>query len=312
MPPLIDLWARKNTYRFKVTCLPNSETISLKYKIKFDGIDADQHRLEAYPAAQSLEGLIWALALTLHFGVTGDIRARGDLPRSARIYISPPRRGSVINELNIIVNNNPFLVMTVGAYAVTTVTPYVNGLFKYVFNQALGEGGEFPTGAKKFLRKINGDDLDKLITRIEPPLTRAHSVIGKTANTICLKSKRTDLAILNSNTKDYLEAKVTDAFETIHSNVTSFNVLTGNGRLYDSEAGGTAAFSLSSSPRDGTKNTIISSMDQFASGRQGVIKIVVQRVETIDHRLKKFIISSAEKISPQDWVDGIDPMTAAR
>lgn len=292
--------------------MPNSETISLNYKIKFDGGDADYHKLEAYPAAQSLEGLTWALALTLHFGVTGDLRGRGDLSRSAKIYIAPPRRGSVLYDLNIIVQNNPFLAVTVGAYAVNTVTPYVNGLIKYVFNQALGEGGEFPTGAKKFLRKINGNDLDKLVTRIEPPLTRAHSVIGKTANTICLKSKRTDLAILNNETKSYMEAKLTDSFETIYSNVTSFNVLTGNGRIYDPETRGTAAFSLSSSPLDGTKNTIISSMDQFASGRQGNIKLTIQRVETVEHRLKKFIISSAEEIPPQDWVDGIDPMRAAR
>jgi len=292
--------------------LPDSEIIRINYKVKFDGGDADQHRLEAYPAAQTLEGLTWALALTLHFGVTGDVRGRGNLSRSARIYISPPRRGSVLNDLNIIVQNNPFLVATAGAYAVTTVTPYVNGLIKYVFNQALGEGGEFPTGAKRILRRLNGDDLDKLVTRIEPPLTRAHSVIGKTADTICLKSKKTDLAILNTQTKAYLEAKLTDAFETIDTNVTSFNVLTGNGRLFDPETGGTAAFSLSSSPHEGTKSTMIASMDQFASGRCGTIRIIVQRVETVEHRLRKFVVSLAEEIPLQDWVDGVDPMRAAR
>lgn len=292
--------------------MPNSEIINLKYKIKFDGGDADQHRLEAYPAAQSLEGLTWALGLTLHFGVTGDVRGRGNLSRSAKIFISPPRRGSVLNELNILVQENPFLVATVGAYAVGTVTPYINGLIKYTFNQALGEGGEFPTGAKRLLRKLNGDDLDKLVTRIEPPLTRAHAVIGKTADTITFKSKRTDIAELNHDTKAYLDAKLTDAFETIDTNVTSFNVLTGNGRLYDHETEGTAAFSLSSSPREGTKSTMIASMEQFASGRKGTIRVVVQRVETVEHRLKKFVVASAEEIPPSDWVDGIDPMRVAR
>ncbi len=292
--------------------MPKSEIINLKYKIKFDGGDADQHRLEAYPAAQSLEGLTWALGLTLHFGVTGDVRGRGNLSRSAKIFISPPRRGSVLNELNILVQENPFLVATVGAYAVGTVTPYINGLIKYTFNQALGEGGEFPTGAKRLLRKLNGDDLDKLVTRIEPPLTRAHAVIGKTADTITFKSKRTDIAELNHDTKAYLDAKLTDAFETIDTNVTSFNVLTGNGRLYDHETEGTAAFSLSSSPREGTKSTIIASMEQFASGRKGTIRVVVQRVETVEHRLKKFVVASAEEIPPSDWIDGIDPMRVAR
>ncbi len=292
--------------------MPQSETINLKYKIKFDGGDADQHRLEAYPAAQSLEGLTWALGLTLHFGVTGDVRGRGNLSRSAKIFISPPRRGSVLNDLNILVQENPFLVATVGAYTVGTVTPYINGLLKYTFKQALGEGGEFPTGAKRLLRKLNGDDLDKLVTRIEPPLTRAHAVIGKTADKITFKSKRTDIAELNHDTKAYLDAKLTDAFETIDTNVTSFNVLTGNGRLYDPETEGTAAFSLSSSPREGTKSTMIASMEQFASGRRGTIRFVVQRVETVEHRLKKFVVASAEEIPSSDWVDGIDPMRVAR
>ena len=292
--------------------MPGSESIILNYKIKFDGGDADQHRLEAYPAAQTLEGLTWALALTLHFGVTGDVRGRGDLSRSAKIYISPPRRGSVLNDLNIIVRENPFLVATAGAYAVGTVTPYINGLIKYVFNQALGEGGDFPTGAKRLLRRLDGDDLDRLVTRIEPPLTRAHAVIGKTADTICFKSKRTDIAILNHRSKAYLDAELSDAFEIIDTNVTSFNVLTGNGRLYDHETEGTAAFSLSSSPRGGTKSTMISSMEQFASGRQGTIRVVVQRVETVESRLRKFVVSSAEEIPSTDWVDGVDPMRAAR
>src|SRR6056300_871362 len=113
-------------------------SILLNYKIKFEGKDADRHLLEAYPTAHTLEGLTWALALTLHFGITGQVRGRGDLSKSAKIFISPPKRGSVINDLNILVQQNPFLVATVGAYTVNTVSPHINGLLKYAFNHALG------------------------------------------------------------------------------------------------------------------------------------------------------------------------------
>ena len=157
-------------------------SLQLNYKIKFDGKDADRHRLEAYPAAHSLEGLTWALALTLHFGVTGEVRGRGDLSRSAKIYISPPRRGSVINELNIFVQENPFLVASAGAYTVNTVSPFINGLIRYAFNHALGIGGDFTHGVRRKLSGLDQDRLEKLVERIEPPLTRAHSVIGKTAD----------------------------------------------------------------------------------------------------------------------------------
>jgi len=287
-------------------------SILLNYKIKFEGKDADRHLLEAYPTAHTLEGLTWALALTLHFGITGQVRGRGDLSKSAKIFISPPKRGSVINDLNILVQQNPFLVATVGAYTVNAVSPYINGLLKYAFNHALGIGGGFSHGVKKKLSSLNQNDLEKLVERIEPPLTRAHTVIGKTADTVSFKSKRTEIAKLDLSTKAYLEAKRTDAFETIDTNVTSFNVLTGNGRMYDPESGETAAFSLSSSIQDGTKNTLILSMDQFASSRQGNVRIVVQRVETIERRLKKFIVSSAQEIPRADWIDGTDPLRALR
>ena len=112
--------------------------------------------------------------------------------------------------------------------------------------------------------------------------------------------------------KAYLEAKRSDTFEVIDTNITSFNLLTGNGRLYDPEAETTAAFTLSTTPAKGTKNILIQSMEQYSLGRQGQIRIVVQRVETVEHRLKKFIITSAEEIPRSDWLNGSDPLRSRR
>ncbi|WP_300425368.1 hypothetical protein [uncultured Hyphomonas sp.] len=292
--------------------MPKSKSFALDYRIVFEGGDADRNMLEAYPAAHTLEGLTWALSLTLHFGVTGELRGRGDLSSSAKIFVLPARRGSFINDLNILIQENPFLVVTVGAYAMNTVTPYINGLIKFTFSKALGLDSSFPPGAKRSLRKLDDEKLDKLVERIEPPLTRAHAVIGKTANFVSFKSKRTELATLDAHTKAYLEAKRSDTFEVIDTNITSFNLLTGNGRLYDPEAETTAAFTLSTTPAKGTKNILIQSMEQYSLGRQGQIRIVVQRVETVEHRLKKFIITSAEEIPRSDWLNGSDPLRSRR
>jgi hypothetical protein len=292
--------------------LPSRELVELNYKIIFRGGDADDNRIEAYPAAQSLEGLMWALSLTLHFGITGDIRGRGDLSRSAKVYISPPKRGSVLYDLNILVQENAFLSVVVGGYAVNTIAPYLNGLISYTFNQALGEGGDEPSGARRFLKKLNGEKVDKLIKRIEPPLTRAHTAIGKTVETIEFKSKRTELAVLDIHTKAYLEAKLSDDFETVDTNVTSFNLLSGNGRIFDPDTKETAAFSVRSNAHHGTESTIIGSMEQYALGRRGTIRIVLQRVETVEGRLKKFVISSAQEIPHSDWIGGSDPMRSRR
>lgn len=93
------------------------EPILITYKLKFEGGDADRHQLEAYPAAQSLEGIIWALSITLNYGVTGKIRQRGDLSGACKVYISPPKRGSVLYGLTILIQDNQFIAGLIGGWS---------------------------------------------------------------------------------------------------------------------------------------------------------------------------------------------------
>ncbi len=286
--------------------------IELKFRAKFEGLDADDNRLEAYPAAQSMEGLTWALSLTLHYGVTGELRSRGDLSRSARVYVSPAKRGSYFQDIVVVVQENPFLAGIVGGYAVNTLTPYINGLIGYTFNQTVGAAKVIPRGAAKYIRRLNGDDLDDLSIRIEPPLTRAHAAIGKTAETLTFKSRRTPLVLMNTVTKSYLEAQLMDEYDMIDTNVTSFNLLTGNGRLYMPEEDGTVPFSLHSDPSAGTKQTLIKSMEHYAIGHKGTVRITARRFETVDERLKKLVVTCAEELPTSDWDDGRDPLRELR
>lgn len=292
--------------------MAESELVQLKFKIRFEGRDADDHRLEAYPAAKSIEGLVWALSLVIHFGVTGKIRNKGNLSASAKVYISPPKRGSYINDLNVVVQNNPFLSIIIGGYAVNTLTPYINSLVGLVFGEALGVVQEIPRSAKKFLDKLEGKDLKKLINRIEPPLTRAHAVIGKTSDTITLRGGRKEIAVLDIDSKDFLEARLQEGFQILDTNITSFNVLTGNGRLFHPEVDSTIPFSLGGQVIRGTPDALITSMRQYSLGRMGTIRITAQRVETSEHKLKKVLISSAEEVPFSDWVDGKDPLRSKR
>lgn len=94
--------------------------------------------------------------------------------------------------------------------------------------------------------------------------------------------------------------------------MTSFNVLTGNGRLYHPDEDSTVAFSLSPDPFVGTKNMLIESMQQYSAGRCGIVRMTTQRVETKEGRLKKLIVASAEEIPQSDWEDGVDPLRSKR
>ena len=268
--------------------------------------------LEAHPAGQSIEGFSWALGLILNYGITGRLSYSRDLSKSAKIFISPPKRGSVLYELNILVQENPFLAIIIGNYAMNTVTPYINGLIGYAFKQAMGIGDDFPKGSKKYLKKLKGDELNAISQRIEPPLTRAHLAIGRTADEITLTRRGTEIVKLDKYTKENLKAEPVGTYDTLDSNVTSFNILTGNGRLYSPETETTVAFALRENYRHGTTTALIASMEQYSLGRMGIIRIVGERVETSGGRLVKYIVGSAEELPKADWVDGNDPMRQRR
>jgi len=289
--------------------------VKIPYKVVFTGFDANENQLEAYAASKSLEGLTWALSTTINFAVTGKYKSRGDMSKSARIYMSPARQGSFIVAMNAWVVANPFLATVALGGAVSVVAPYVNKTIEYAFGKALGNISDIPDGFQRYYKRPSKDErnqLDTLVQRIEPPLSRAHMVIGQTAKEATFKSKRTDLFTMNQTTKEYIEAKPLDAPEVMFTNVTAYNVVSRNGRMYDPVNGNTAAFTLVKSPLKGTANTITTSLDQYQAGRKGMVKVTADRVQTESGRLKKFLITAAEEIAPEDWENGQDPLRSAR
>lgn len=289
--------------------------VNIPYKVIFTGLDADGNELEAYAASKSLEGLTWALSTTINFSVTGKYKSRGDMSKSARIYMSPARPGSFIVAMNAWVVANPFLATVTLGVAVSVVAPYINKTIEYAFGKALGNISDIPDGFKKYYNRLSKDErneLDTLIQRIEPPLSRAHTVIGQTATEVAFKSKRVELFKMDEVTKEYIEAKPLDAPEMMVTNITAYNVVSRNGRMYDPVNGSTAAFTLIKSPLKGTANTITTSLDQYQAGRKGLVKVTADRVQTESGRLKKFIVSAAEEIAVQDWQNGQDPLRSVR
>ncbi len=289
--------------------------IQIPYKVRFTGLDANRNELEAYAAAKSLEGLSWALSVTINFAVVGEYKSRGDLSRSSRIYLRPPRKGSFLVEMNAWVLANPFLANVAIGVGAGVVTIYVNRLIEYVFGKALGHISEIPTNFKKYYNRMSKkekSELDVLIQRIEPPLSRAHSVIDRTSSKIEFSSKRTKLFEMDTLTKEYIEAKPANKPEVLHTNITAYNVVSRNGRMFDPINLSTAAFTLVKNPLKGTANTVTTSMDQYQAGRKGMVKVTVDRVQTESGRLKKFMIMSAEEIDAADWVDGKDPLRSVR
>lgn len=284
----------------------------IKHRISFQGGDADEHRIEAYPSAQSLEGLIWATLVATHFAVSGKVRQKGDLSGSAKIFLSPPRRGSVEFDLLIFVQNSEFISGMAAGYAANVITPYVNGVIRYAFNNAMGVATGAPSRLKRAFGRLDEEDLAKLVQRVEPPLSRAHKAVGDSVDGIFIRHRASQVAELNRETKTFLEARLRAEHSILETNATSFNVLTGNGRLFEPIEGETVPFTLIPNARLGSKKALLQSMEQYVAGNTGTIKITAQREETADGRLKRLLVSAAEQIPQADWINGVDPMRVRR
>jgi hypothetical protein len=97
--------------------------IEIKFFIQYQGQDADNHLLPAHEGARSLEGMTWAFNLITNYAATGRIQKRGALDGRTRLYITPSRQGSLIQQVIAVLTEpqNLFLSSLVGTYTVNII-----------------------------------------------------------------------------------------------------------------------------------------------------------------------------------------------
>ncbi|HRO13579.1 MAG TPA: hypothetical protein PLL33_00755 [Paracoccus sp. (in: a-proteobacteria)] len=204
------------------------------------------------------------------------------------------------------------MTATVGAYAVNTVTPYINGVISKVFSYSLGILCDIPARAQGFISKLEEQELEDLSYRIEPSLRRGHEAIGRSADAITITSKRTEVAKLDSATKRYLDIREAPGNEIFIANVTSFNILSGNGRIYYPPINTTIGFSLEVKAPPEVAAKLTESMNYYSRGREGKIRITARHLVNGDGRVVRLIIKNADEVPAVDWVEGSDPLRATR
>lgn len=272
------------------------------FKLLYEGREADRNRLLAYDGLKSLEGFSWALSVVLGYGITGSIRKVGDPSSIVKIYLLPSRKGCFLQELLVYVSqpNNKFLTSILGTVTVSAATTFLIGLTNRVFSMAVGNAISGKEKGIRYLNKLDSSDLEELSRRIEPPLTRAHAVIGKSADSIKLYNKNTELVQFDSSTKQFLDATTETESITFYTNISAFNALWRTGRLYDRGLGRTVPFKVQDNALEGTGAAISESLMHYTKNWPADIKITARREISGDNRLKRYHISAAE---PIDYAD---------
>ncbi|MGR3749601.1 DUF7946 domain-containing protein [Paracoccus sp. (in: a-proteobacteria)] len=274
------------------------------FRLHYEGREADKNRLLAYDGVESIDGFSWALSVVLGYAVTGSIRRRGDPSAAIRLYLMPSKQGSYISDLAVYVTQpeNKFLTSILGTVTISALTTYLVAIVNRVFLSAVGKSALGLEKGTRYLRKLDSGDLEELSRRIEPPLTRAHAVVGRSADQITLASKRTPLLTFDESTKKYLESQIEVEPITIYSNVSAFNALWSTGRLYDRQVGRTVPFKIQDNALEGTGAAISESLMRYTKGWPAEIKIVARREVAGDNHIKRYHISAAEPIDPNDLI----------
>ncbi|ASK90128.1 hypothetical protein [Sphingorhabdus sp. SMR4y] len=258
--------------------------------LKYDGMDAQEHRLDALSGGESLAGFGHTLTLISHFNATGQIRFRAPYSRDFRCYFVASQKGSLEWLIQTISNNPEAVALGFSANGFAA-------LVGYICRRAIGDPpGEFQD--IEHSTEISPGDLDALVEAVEPSLRRAHRVIGRSASDIMLQREVSSEALVrfDERSREYLEHNVNAGVSTQDVSINSLNVNSRYGRAYFGDLGRTIAFKIDRDASYSTLTALSSALDDYAKRKGLTVNIKFTRIEAPDGRLKRIIIHDADQL----------------
>ncbi|MBN8808176.1 MAG: hypothetical protein J0I47_08060 [Sphingomonas sp.] len=164
-------------------------------EIKFTGLEARRHHVEANDGLESLAGLAHAATLVAHYAVTGVVRQRQPYDDRLRLFFQETRPGSLD------------VILTVGGVLASGAAGNLfYDILKATWKRATGSGskGDLVVGDHIF----RDGDLEALAEATSPSLLRGHSWIDHPEQNISIKTGKQLLVDFNKKTKAYLREEV--------------------------------------------------------------------------------------------------------
>jgi hypothetical protein len=263
--------------------------------VSFRGLDADQHRIDAYTGSESIAGISRSLALVAHYAATGAVRHRFPFSTDLGFFIEAVEPGSFNWRYALI----GVAALTIGLGLAT------NGIYdlgKLVLSRAIGQEA---TGIDAQVQQIDaekGGDIDALVEAIEPALKRGHSGIGDTANQIVIVNGNDNntLVTFDAASKDYLSRTVDGQIDTQDVSVSALNVNDRTGRVYFVDLHRTVPFVIAYEAQPKTLSVLSSGLNNYANKTGATINIQFKRLNAADGRLKRIVIYVATDVSSEE------------
>ena len=261
--------------------------------LRFEGLDADDGRLEAFSGIESAAGIARSLTLIAHYAATGQVRQRFPFDEAVQFYLTGTDTGSFSWKL---------VLNVVGGLALGMTGNALYDLSRLVLSKAIGqEPGHISTQVQDINERRSGD-IDALVEAIEPALKKGHYGIGETARTIKIEedSSRKVIVTFDSDSKRYLADDIKADVDQQDVSISALNVNDRTGRAYFLDLKRTIPFRVARDADPATMTTLSTALDSYARKHPAPVKITFRRIEAVDGRLKRLIISGATDVTDED------------
>ncbi|MCR8493161.1 DUF7946 domain-containing protein [Brucella anthropi] len=270
-----------------------------RFIAKFTGEMAEQHKMPAYDAVESLNGVARTMLITTNYIAENRVRYRDFHYGGYEVNLVAMRPGSFEALFEIVLA--PEVIAGAGAIGLGVAGNLVTDLFKTVFRQSIGEPGERSIEQLEDSGQLHAGDLGALVDAVEPAIKRAHTVIGRGAQNIVVIKGDNNVVTFNERSKNYVNTSIRDTEIRIKIfSVGSYNVNSRYGRVFDFQEGKTIPFEVHADADRLTIETVMDSLSRYAMRRLGddLASAAAMRyrvITAVDGRVKKIIVLQARR-----------------
>jgi hypothetical protein len=211
--------------------------------IEYEGLVADEGRMELFEASEAIKGLATATNLITHGFVHDDeVRNRVVKKKDFNTYLKGARKGCFEIDLEV-----SFEEKVIEKHGRTVIVNKYWDYLAYAIANAVGEEYEPQT---PYLEKLIDEKpfvFDEMAIELERHLVQIHRpILSRNAEVARFhRPKSGDKIVLNRTTLEYVaESNKSNVEHAWIGNVTRYNILTGAGRVYIDDLGRTVPFKI--------------------------------------------------------------------
>lgn len=249
-------------------------------RIKFQGAEADGHRLEAYEGLKSLDGLVRVATIATHYAATGEVRFRAPYSHLLETQLTTIRNGSLEFMFE---QASRFVDQIQGALARTKADAIISRLL------ARGTGQAFEEDLRVDGHVIPPGDIDAMLEAAEAAIKGAHRWIDTNQKSISMIDGDNEV-VIDIGTKEYVDTEITGIQVSQDVSVAALNVNNKTGRVYLFDIERTVPFAIGRDAAPRTLANLSTYLGRYARNTGETVNIQFLPISTVDGRLKRIVI----------------------